>query len=70
MSLVTRVMVCVTTLEILRIVCVSLRVWGRGWYQIRFWGVGGGGGTGENFTYGDGIRYNIIMRCNSALQLT
>lgn len=30
----------------------------------RFWGVGGGGATAGNFTYGDGIRYNIIIRCD------
>ena len=30
----------------------------------RIQGGGGGGGARENFTYGDGIRYNIIMRCD------
>jgi len=29
----------------------------------RIQGGGGGGGGAGNFTYGDGIRYNIIMRC-------
>lgn len=32
----------------------------------RIQGGGGAGGGAGNFTYGDGIRYNIIMRCNSA----
>jgi len=45
------------------VVCVSLRVWGRGWYQIRIRGVGVAGGGAGNFTYAHSIRYNIIMRC-------
>ena len=28
------------------------------------------GGAAENFTYGDSIRYNIIMRCNTASLFT
>ena len=68
MSLVTRVKGCVTArdLEIGGVVCVSLSVVVADGTQSGFRGVGGVGGVGENFTYGDGVRYNIIMRCNSA----
>ncbi len=34
--------------------------------QSGFRGVGGAGGAGGKLTYGMGISYNIIMRCNSA----
>jgi hypothetical protein len=46
------------------VVCVSLGVWGADGTNCAFRGVGVPGGTGENFTYGDGIRYNLIIRCD------
>jgi len=45
------------------VVGVSLGVWGADGTNCAFRGVGVPGGTGENFTYGDGIRYNLIIRC-------
>lgn len=68
MSLVTWAMSRVTArdLEIGGVVCVSLGVVVADGTQSGFRGVGAWGGAGGNWTYGDGISYNIIMRCNSA----
>jgi hypothetical protein len=53
-------------LEFGGVVCVSLGVVGADGTQSGFRGVGGTGGAGGKLTYGMGISYNIIMRCNSA----
>ena len=46
------------------VVCVSLGGWGADGTNCAFRGVGVPGGSGGKLTYGVGISYNLIMRCD------